>query len=124
MTPNPSGRDEWNPERQRSGTAVMGLLAGAIRNRRSSRVVTQSAPSPNAIDLGSPLNPPIVSTTLRERPSIRVTVPSPSFATQIEPPPAAIEVGLWPTGMAATSLFVFGSIAPTALGGRRRRLSP
>ena len=100
----------------------MWSFAGSIRNRRSSRVVTQTAPSPNAIDLGVPLNPPIVSTTFRERPSIRVTVPSPPFATQIEPPPAAIEVGLWPTGMAATSLFVFGSIAPTALSGSRRGL--
>ena len=43
----------------------MWLSAGAIWNRRSSRVVTQTAPFPNAIDLGVPLNPPSVSTTFR-----------------------------------------------------------
>ena len=94
------------------------MSAGSIRNSRPSSVVSQTDPLPAAMSTGVPLMPPIIVGAFRVRALIRVTVLSPSSATQMEPKPDVIAAGFFPTGIEATNLFVFGSIAPTEFGGR------
>ncbi len=109
----PPGRRPWKC----SGTRLMELSSGLIRNSWPSSVVTHTDPLPAAMSTGVPVMPPITSVAFRVLASIRVTVLSSSLATQMEPKPDVIAAGFFPTGTEATSLFVFGSIAPTALGG-------
>ena len=54
---------------------------------------------------------PIVRTARRVEGSILVTVPSRKSPTQIAPSPAASAEGSDPTGMEATTRFVFASTA-------------
>ena len=74
--------------------------------------VTQTRPPAIAIDCGLPPTA-IVASTLRCAGSIRVTVPSPLFATHTEPAPTATPAGERPTGIVVVTAEVSGSIRTT-----------
>ena len=76
---------------------------------------THTAPPPKARPVGV-CGTEIVRTSERALGSIRETVRSSSFATQTEPAPAAIASGRTPTGTWSITLFVLGSMTPTAFG--------
>src|SRR4051794_25394529 len=83
------------------------LIAGAS-------TVTQARSPAIAIACGLPPTL-IVDTPRRATGSIRVTVPSPLFATQTDPAPTVTPVGDSPTGIVAVTDLVSGSIRMTVL---------
>ena len=73
--------------------------------------MTHTAPPPTAISDGSACMSIVVAPPLRG--SMRVIVCSPEFATHTAPRPAATPVGLRPTSMRCTTVFVCTSIRDT-----------
>src|SRR6266545_3345822 len=72
------------------------------------RVLDQTVSPDNTRAFGLLASEIVLSTWSRST-SMREIVPSPSFATQTAPPPAATETGVGPTSIVATTEFVFGS---------------
>src|SRR3954469_526814 len=90
------------------------LVDGSIRDSGYSKDVTHTEPSPTAISPPGPGTPTsIVAATLLVLGSMRETLPSPWFSTQIAAGPAAIKRGDLPTVMVSATRLVFGSTRAT-----------
>ena len=89
--------------------AVPPSAATSVAGIVSASTVTQARPLATAIACGLPPTA-IVAIFLSVTGSMRVTVPSPLFATHTEPAPSETPVGECPTGIVAVTAFVLGSI--------------